>query len=116
MQIDHSAFRDCKRLVEVTFEAGSNLMQFGGCAFAGCVSLRSVVIPANIRLLNNSVFFGCTSLACVTFEGAHLREVNKNEFCDCRSLKEIVAPEAMRDRFVPPLERWPTHPEFVALQ
>jgi len=68
-------FDGCTSLASVTFEEGSQLEVIGLAAFRNCTSLTSITIPASVRKLPGSIgplngtFYGCTSLASVTFEG-----------------------------------------------
>ena len=75
-QTEGYVFDGCTSLVSVTFEEGSQLEVIGFAAFRNCTSLTSITIPASVRRLagsfvaaQNGTFYGCTSLASVTFEG-----------------------------------------------
>ena len=89
--IEWAAFKGCTALTTVTFEKGSQLKAIRGAvnylsyyysyygAFADCTSLTSIEIPANVEMIECSVFQGCTALTTVTFEkGSQLKTIVEN--------------------------------------
>ena len=86
--IEATAFKDCSSLVSVTFEKDSQLKSIGGGykrsetssfhygAFSDCTALTAIEIPANVETIETSAFWGCSSLATVTFEkGSQLKTI-----------------------------------------
>ena len=89
--IEWAAFKGCTALTTVTFEKGSQLKAIRGAvnylsyyysyygAFSDCTSLTSIEIPANVEMIECSVFQGCTALTTVTFEkGSQLKTIVEN--------------------------------------
>jgi hypothetical protein len=91
-------FRCCISLESVTFEKVSKMKEIGARAFTGCISLRSICIPASVEILGDNCFgltvcdrfYGCQSLYSVIIErGSMLRIVGSNVFKGCDSLPRI---------------------------
>ena len=70
--IEESSFAKCTNLQSVTFGENSQLSNIKGTsasgAFAGCVSLSSITIPANVDTIGPLAFGGCTGLSSLNFE------------------------------------------------
>lgn len=68
--IENVAFANCKNLTSVTFCPNDNkpVEAIKGNAFRGCVSLKSITIPASVSNIETSVFQGCTSLESIVVE------------------------------------------------
>jgi hypothetical protein len=62
--------------------------------FANHTNLKTVVIPAGISQIAESVFSGCTSLNSVTFQGS-VSFIGGSAFKDCLSLKSISIPSSV---------------------
>ena len=77
----------------------SKLVKIGGRGFAGCTSLKSIVLPKTLRYLGAESFKGCTALESVTFEdginffydGAY--RFGTNVFEGCINLSNMKLPE-----------------------
>jgi hypothetical protein len=100
-------------LVSVTFESGSQLRSIGKSAFAGCVSLVSICIPASVVILENNCFGGvfaedpeennrdrdfrfCISLESITFEKiSEIKVIDEQAFTGCVSLRSICIPASV---------------------
>ncbi len=108
--IEQAAFMSCISLKTITFQEGSQLQTIGGnCydkayfgAFSNCTSLISIVIPANVKTIEEAAFKGCSSLTTVSFEqGSKLETIGgrastlykHGAFMDCPKLKTIDASE-----------------------
>ena len=61
---DHSSFAKCKSLKQVKLSNKLKIIQDG--MFEGCTSLTSIVIPNSVTDIDSYAFAGCTSLANVT--------------------------------------------------
>jgi len=59
-------------------------------AFAGCKSIKSIVIPDSVESIGDSAFSGCENLESVTF-GSSLSGIGAEVFADCKSLKSFSA-------------------------
>ena len=79
--IGTAVFGGCSSLATVTFENGSQLKTIGGGssyygAFSYCTALTSIEIPASVETIEAAAFYGCSSLATVTFEnGSQLKTI-----------------------------------------
>ena len=60
-EIGASAFSNAVRLGTLAIPADSNLISIGDNAFANCTKLRRVDLPASLKSVNGSAFFGTTS-------------------------------------------------------
>lgn len=65
-------------------------------AFADCMSLTSVEIPASVTSIGNDAFAHCVSLQTVTFAGSsNLAAVGANAFLGCTALTRITIPASV---------------------
>ena len=74
-------------------------------AYNECTSLTSIEIPASVETIGNSAFYGCSSLATVTFEkGSRLKTIGDEPpinngfygaFNNCTSLTSIEIPASV---------------------
>ncbi len=100
-EIGQFAFFGCKRMEWVTF--GSGLQTIRGGAFADCISLKEIVLPANVKKLEDSVhasgigyrgvFENCAGLTKVTVgdesTDIELTTIGSSAFRNCLSLKTL---------------------------
>ena len=104
--IGTAVFWGCSSLTTVTFEKGSQLKTIGGGssyygAFSYCTALTSIEIPASVETIGASAFYGCSSLATVTFEnGSQLKTIGGGSsyygaFSDCTALTSIEIPASV---------------------
>ena len=104
--IEAAAFWGCSSLATVTFENGSQLKTIGGGssyygAFSYCTALTSIEIPASVETIEAAAFWGCSSLATVTFEnGSQLKTIGGGSsyygaFSDCTALTSIEIPASV---------------------
>ena len=106
--IGAATFQNCTALTSVTFEKGSRLKMIWGNsiaysyygAFADCISLKSIEIPASVETIGRATFKNCKALATVTFEkGSQLKTINGNfeagAFQNCISLTSIEIPASV---------------------
>lgn len=84
--IGEEAVSDSKKLETVTF--GEGLIGVGYGSFAGCVSLKNVMLPSTLESVSGSAFRSCTALTEVTFLGNS--SLGNNAFFECASLKKVT--------------------------
>ena len=78
------------------FEGNSQLTAIGKYAFNNCSRLTSIIIPESVTNIENSAFYGCSSLQTVTFEcNSQLTSIGQYAFEDCSSLTSITIPESV---------------------
>ena len=95
----------------------ATVTEIGSGAFNGCASLKSVIIPDNIKKIGFDAFYGCSALASVTigngvtevpecaFGGCYklttvvfgnkVKSIYKGAFEDCGSLQSVVLPKSV---------------------
>jgi len=59
-----------------------------GRIFGNCESLTAVVLPANVSLIIEDAFFGCSSLESINLD--NVSHVNKGAFCRCAALQSVT--------------------------
>ena len=98
--IENAAFHNCYSLKSVAFEPGSRLKtiaggrdpyyDYGFGAFAGCVALKSITIPASCESIETSAFENCRSLTDLSFESAsRIQTIGEYAFTNCSLLHRI---------------------------
>lgn len=91
-----NTFENCTNLKSVTFETGSALTKIGGeKVFAGCSSLTSITLPANLAYIGYDAFKG-TGLTSIHLS-AKIANVYQGAFDDCAALKTITIDSANRN-------------------
>ena len=71
------------------------LLEIESWAFIQCKTLKSIVIPSTVTIINNSAFEGCESLEEVDlFDG--MLDIGSNAFDNCVSLKKIIIPSTVQ--------------------
>ena len=121
VNIDAYAFQDCKNITKITIAEG--IKSIGQAAFKNCInlkyisipdsvtritsadivrtfhcctSLESIILPKNLKIIEEGIFNSCTSLKSVTLP-ENLEEIKKLAFSNCTSLKEIIIPETVKN-------------------
>lgn len=84
-----------ERITKVTFAAGSAVTNLNAYAFAGCVSLKKVVLPDSVGGAGEYAFAGCTALTDITLS-PNLTEIPAYAFSDCTALREIRIPSSVK--------------------
>lgn len=94
-EINGNAFDGCVLLEEVKFEKGSKLKKVNTFAFKNCSALKSISFPNSLEALGDKVFFGCSSLENVEYDGDKITSCGTSLFEKCSSLKHVVVPAGM---------------------
>jgi hypothetical protein len=82
-------------LSAVSFESNSRLRRIGDGAFFGS-SLRSIVIPSRVEIIEADCFRFCWKLLIVTFESnSRLSVIGDRAFGDCSALKIVRVPSCI---------------------
>ncbi len=101
--IQDYAFAGCKKLKSVTLMPNPNKGAFAvqSHAFADCLQLQTVVVPAKVGHLGMSVFKGCTDLQSVRFEYTPNWKVLKNgESSSAGTLVDVSDPHKNVEYFI----------------
>lgn len=108
-----NAFKNCKELSKIAFNANLNIIcdrAFANCinlkeidlsgtkvetirdeAFAGCGGIKIVLWSENLSSIGKKAFFGCESLVSVALPKS-LEKVGGDAFTDCLSLEKVSVP------------------------
>lgn len=88
------SFEGCTYLQEFGCEKGFAANEIPNGAFAGCISLEKIEIPASIENIRGKAFENCRSLMEVTFEkGSALKKIAPGAFKDSPRLEQVVLPD-----------------------
>lgn len=110
-----NTFRNLKKLREVRLP---NVLKYiGVSAFENCIRLKNIEIPRGVNTIDDRAFYSCIGLKNVrsheglmtiggrAFEGSNVETINfpgslraiwERAFYDCRYLKEVALPYAVR--------------------
>lgn len=107
--IENSAFADCTRLEEVTFEFGDGGgLDIGLMVFQNCTALRKVSLPARLKSIAKSCFRNCNALVDLTVgRGETSMRIDEFAFVRCANgpaLKRVLDDEAKRRAAIPAYE------------
>ena len=87
-RIPFYSFAGCSSLREIVIP--DNITNVGSYAFKDCTSLESAIVGKGLLQASSSMFEGCTSLAYVSFSDS-LKNIGSYAFSGCQSLRFIVA-------------------------
>lgn len=68
--------------------------------FAGCASLKSVVLPTGLRSIGKDAFAGCASLETVNInapDGGRIQSIGEGAFEGCASLERVILFAGLND-------------------
>lgn len=82
----NGAFQNCSSLLEADIHASASVISKK--TFAGCISLKEIVIPNSVKELGTGVFQDCESLESIDL-GCYLRTIGENTFTGCTTLSTI---------------------------
>ena len=92
--LESSLFSGCERLSNITLP--KSITKIGYRVFDSC-SMRSIVIPDSVRIIEVGAFSTCTALESVTFgEQSKLEELGIEAFYACKLLPEVHLPDTVR--------------------
>lgn len=110
--IGAGAFNDCTALEELVIPSNTSLTKLTGYVYRdeyvlgskqqtagiveGCMSLKTLRIPANIRLINNYAFANCGIETVIFEEGSLCTKLGDAVFANCPYLKNIEIPQSVK--------------------
>lgn len=74
--IGDCSFLNCSSLNAISFDTPSSLKSLGKKAFASCLSLKEINIPATVVDIDEGAFYVCRSLKKVSFSPSSLLTQN----------------------------------------
>ncbi|WP_448915237.1 leucine-rich repeat protein, partial [Eubacterium ramulus] len=96
--LTYGAFKDAKKLTEVSFATDSTVRTIGWKAFSGCENLTKISIPDNVVSFDIYAFENCTSLTDVILSAdSQLTGVYEGAFYNCTSLCNIALPDTVEE-------------------
>ncbi len=88
------AFLGCESLESVVIP--NSVTSIGNFAFRDCYRLENITIPNNVTSIGNSAFLDCGSLRSVIFEeDSKLESIGESAFSSCDSLESITIPKSV---------------------
>jgi len=86
--ITYNAFQDCKGLLIATTPYAYN----SGNIFAGCVNLKTIIIPWGMSSIKDYAFYNCNTLDSINIPTS-VYAIGNNSFNGCSSLKKFSLPK-----------------------
>ena len=86
------AFYQCSALIEIVIPG--SVKSIAPCAFIGCVSLKTLILPEGLEKIDEWAFNGCSSLESVVIPTS-VKAIENRAFADCSSLKTLTLPEGL---------------------
>ena len=74
----------------------ARLKRIDNGAFRGCSQLEEVIMPAGVRSLGSSAFSGCSRLNYITLQDG-LQSIGDECFYGCSSLREVAIPSSVTE-------------------
>lgn len=93
--LGESMLKDCSALEEICFNDGLKTIAKQLMGFKNN-SLKKIVIPDSVEVIDWQAFYGCSALEEVVF-GKNLRVIEVSAFCECSSLQEVSLPESLEE-------------------
>jgi hypothetical protein len=88
----NSPFDNCVSLTTIVLP--KNLKVIGGFAFFYCSALREITIPSGVTTIGERAFEGCSSLKVINIPNT-VTTIGEDAFRGCSSLKEINIPNSV---------------------
>lgn len=87
--IDDYAFDDCTKLN--TINIPDHVTDLGRC-FSNCKSLKSIILPDDIKIIKYGTFKGCESLVNIQLP-SQLEYIGDEAFWGCQELRDLIIPK-----------------------
>lgn len=97
--IGASAFERCRNLRDVGLFSGGNtpppslLASIGNGAFAQCVKLESLTLPASVLHVGERAFASCTKLRSADLSDSQVTNIARELFSYCSALGSVILPD-----------------------
>ena len=91
--IGASGFYECERLIDIIIPP--NVKRIENCAFTKCTSLQTVVLNEGLEVIESSAFADCTKLENINIPTT-VTELGSNVFSQCKNLVTIVIPGSIK--------------------
>ena len=94
------AFGYCTKLTDVKLKGAGNLQTIGSGAFTNS-GVTQIEIPASVKKIEDSAFYGCGQLQSVVFEpDSKLETIEKDTFGACYALETISCDENVKQKLL----------------
>ena len=90
--LGHCAFSGCKSLTSLVIPSG--VTSIGQYAFSGCKGLTSLVIPSGVTSIGQYAFSGCKGLTSLVIPSG-VTSIDRYVFSDCSGLTNLVIPSGV---------------------
>lgn len=94
--LNHSAFKDCKKLESVVISSSSKLTTLAGSTFRNCTKLSFVSLSDNITIIESEAFMYCSSLKSIELP-KKLTAIWPAVFQGCTSMTSINIPSTVTE-------------------
>lgn len=91
-RVKEETFKNEKAIQEIDF--GNSMKNIGREAFYGCENLKELLIPWNVKVIEQSAFENCTNLIQITIQDG-VTHIAEKAFAGCQSLQKIFIPETV---------------------
>ncbi len=91
--IGFAGFAGCANLSMVVFEGNTEL---DNSVFCYCRNLTEVVLPKNIKSINDYVFIECKNLKSIHISESVI-SIGDNAFSGCKNLKDAIVPDSVKN-------------------
>lgn len=98
-KISSKAFCGATALKSVMLNSGSNLTSIGESAFANCVSLPKITLPAKLQTIGEEAFAGCDALTSITSKATTPPTASDNTFSQATYNGQLVIPDGTENAY-----------------
>ena len=92
--IEENAFKELRKLAQVTFHKDSKMESIAASAFEGCVVLQSINIPATVKTIGANAFKNAGNLKNFDIP-AGLTEIPEGMLDGCKNVRSIKIPASV---------------------
>ena len=84
-------FYNCNNLKKVIFKKGKSTQLIGANTFTGCSKLEKVILPDNIKFIDDHAFYNCENLTQINLQ--YVQGICIGAFENCSKLKTVQFPK-----------------------